>query len=246
MNMLKGLPHWAVYTGALLLSAVVLRLSGRGGYAYIAYTMIFVAVLIVIRRFAPEWLWRVCVIISSLGLIYVCLVEIPIIGNCRTDKEPEREYLIVLGAEVRGTKPSLSLERRLDAALEYLSDYPESTAIVTGGKGPGEDITEAKCMFDWLTERGVEPSRVLMEDKATSTMENLRFSFEMIRDRGDEPDGNVAIVSSSYHLYRAKCMADMQGVKAAGVACKMGYPLMMVNFYIREAFGVTHLWLLGS
>ena len=84
-----------------------------------------------------------------------------------------------------------------------------------------------------------------MEDKATSTMENLQFSFEIIRSRGDEPDGNIAIVSSAYHLYRAKCMARILGADAAGVRGNMGYPIYMLNCYIREAFGVTHLWVFG-
>ena len=101
-------------------------------------------------------------------------------------------------------------------------------------------------MHDWLLSRGIDGSRIIMEPNATSTMENLQFSFRLIRDKGDEPNGNVAIVSSSYHLYRAKSMAEMQGVEAVGVACAMGYPLLMLNFYIREAFGVTHLWVFGN
>ena len=85
-----------------------------------------------------------------------------------------------------------------------------------------------------------------MEDKATSTEENLKFSFQIIRDRGDEPDGNVAIVSSAYHLYRAKEMARLQGVETAGVAAPWGYFFVMLNYFIREAFGVTHLWVFGN
>ena len=107
-------------------------------------------------------------------------------------------------------------------------------------------MTEADCMYRWLTQRGVDASRVIREPRATSTMDNLRFSFELIRERGDEPDGNVAIISSSYHLYRAKSMAKLQGVEAVGVAAKMGNPLSMFSSYIREAFGVTHLWVFGE
>ena len=84
-----------------------------------------------------------------------------------------------------------------------------------------------------------------MEPNATSTEENLRYSFEIIRNRGDEPDGNVAVVSSAYHLFRAKSMARLQGVQAAGVAAPWGYKMVMLNYFIREAFGVTHLWVFG-
>ena len=100
-------------------------------------------------------------------------------------------------------------------------------------------------MFDWLTAHGIAAERVIMEPKATSTMENLQLSFDIIRSLGDEPDGNIAIVSSAYHLYRAKCMAKILGAEAAGVQGNMGYPVYMLNCYIREAFGVTHLWVFG-
>lgn len=101
-------------------------------------------------------------------------------------------------------------------------------------------------MYTWLCQRGIPDERIIREPRATSTMDNLRYSFELIRQRGDEPDANIAIISSSYHLYRAKSMARLQGAQAVGVAARMGYPLSMLSSYIREAFGVTHLWVFGE
>ena len=100
-------------------------------------------------------------------------------------------------------------------------------------------------MRKWLLDHGIAEERIMMEPKATSTQENLAFSFDLIRSRGDDPDGNVAIVSSAYHLFRAKSMARLQGVEAVGVAAPWGYPMVMLNYFIREAFGVTHLWVFG-
>ena len=245
MSFLKNIPHWAVSAAMLLVVAAFFRFYLRG-YDYLAYTIAFAAALIILHALVSPGLWRACVILVSLGLMYFCAVEIPIIKNARTDPEPERDYLIVLGAAVIGDRPSISLQRRLSSALDYLEAYPDSVAIVSGGQGPGENITEADCMYDWLVRRGVDESRVLREDKAASTMDNLRFSFDIIRQRGDEPDGNVAVISSSYHLYRAKSMSRLQGVEAVGVAARMGYPLSMLSSFIREAFGVTHLWVFGN
>ena len=228
----------------LLIIAAFFKFCLRG-YVYMAYTFTFFALLLILRRFAPEGLWRAVLILVSLGLMYFCAVELPIIKNSFTDKDCERDYLIVLGAAVHGDVPSLALTHRLEGALEYMEAYPDSVAIVSGGKGKGENITEARCMFDWLTAHGIPENRIIMEDKATSTMENLQFSFDIIRSRGDEPDGNIAIVSSAYHLYRAKCMAKLLGAEAAGVRGNPGYPVYMLNCYIREAFGVTHLWVFG-
>ena len=236
---------WPGLAGTLAAAGFFLRFALRG-YAWWGYALLLVAALIVLHRFAPPVLWKIIVALVCVGLVYFCIVEAPIIKNARTDKDPERPYLIVLGAAVYGDRPSLTLVRRLEGALSYLNTYPESVAIVSGGMGPGETVTEGQAMFDWLVANGIAPERVLIEDRATSTMENLQYSFEIIRSRGDEPAGNVAIVSSAYHLYRAKCMAAKLGApNAAGVAAPWGYFFVMLNYFIREAFGVTHLWVFG-
>ena len=228
--------------GAALLLCFVVR-----GYAWWGYALLFVAALIVLHHILPLGWWRVVVILTCIGLAYFCFVEYFIIKNARTDKDPERDYLIVLGAAVYGDQPSLTLIRRMEGAIDYLEQYPDSVAIVSGGMGKGETVTEAQAMFDWMTAQGVDPARILLEPEATSTEENLLNSFAIIRARGDEPQGSVAIVSSAYHLYRAKTMAKNFGVDdAAGVAAPWGYFFVMLNYFIREAFGVTHLWVFGN
>jgi len=232
----------ALLTGAGLFLRFALR-----GYAWWGYALIFVAALLLLHRYLPLSLWRVVVVLVCVGLAYFCFVEYFIIKNARTDKDAGRDYLIVLGAAVYKDQPSLTLVRRLEGALQYLNEHPKTVAIVSGGMGKGERITEAQAMYDWLTAHGVDPARVIMEPKATSTLENLQYSFDIIRARGDEPQGHVAIVSSAYHLYRAKLMARSLGVTdAAGVAAPWGYFFVMLNYFIREAFGVTHLWVFGN
>ena len=236
---------WAVIL-ALVSAALFLRFALRG-YAWWGYILLFIAALLVLHRYLPAALWRIVVVLVCIGLAYFCFVEYFIIKNARTDRDAGRDYLIVLGAAVYKDQPSLTLVRRLEGALQYLNEHPKTIAIVTGGKGTGEEITEAQAMHDWLIARGVAPERIIQEPKAASTMENLQFSFDIIRARGDEPQGKVAIVSSAYHLYRAKLMAQKLGVAdAAGVAAPWGYFFVMLNYFIREAFGVTHLWVFGN
>ena len=236
---------WAI-CAALTGAAAFLRFALRG-YAWWGYALLFVAALLLLHRYLPVALWRVVVILVCIGLAYFCFVEYFIIKNARTDKDVGRDYLIVLGAAVYKDQPSLTLVRRLEGTLQYLNEHPDTVAIVSGGMGAGETVTEAQAMHDWLISNGVPEERILMEPKATSTLENLQYSFEIIRSRGDEPQGNVAVVSSAYHLYRAKLMAKSLGVTdAKGVAAPWGYFFVMLNYFIREAFGVTHLWVLGS
>ena len=236
---------WAAAAG-LSAAALFLRFALRG-YAWWGYLCLFAAALLLLHAYLPVSLWRVVVALTCVGLASFCFVEYFIIKNARTDRDPGRDYLIVLGAAVYKDQPSLTLIRRLEGALDYLETYPDSVAIVSGGMGPGERITEAQAMYDWLVAAGVDPARVLTEPKASSTEENLKCSFDIIRSRGDEPAGRVAIVSSAYHLYRAKCLAAKLGVPdAAGVAAPWGYFFVMLNYFIREAFGVTHLWVFGN
>ena len=156
-----------------------------------------------------------------------------IVRSARGTAEPESGYLVVLGAGVNGTTPSRSLRERLDAAYEYLTVHPDSVAIVSGGQGSGEDITEAACMYDYLTGKGIDPDRVWMEPEATNTIENLRFSLNIIRERtGSEPD-KIAIVSSEYHLHRAGIFAGWLAVEAELVPAKTEVIPLRWNYYLR-------------
>lgn len=179
------------------------------------------------------------------GVIYFVIVEIPIVSAARTDADQEAPYVIVLGAGVNGTEPSLSLLNRLQATLSYLEKYPDTTCIVSGGQGTGENITEADCMYNWLTGKGISAERILREEKASSTEENYKYSFALIRSRGDNPADGVTVVSSEYHLYRAKLLAQRQGVDVKTVSAHTSYPLLMTDYFIREAFAVTYLWAFG-
>ncbi len=185
-----------------------------------------------------KWLRRVMLV--CLCLILTAMLATSVwIGTCASGAEqPEAAYLVVLGAGVNGSVPSLSLRERLDAALGYLKEYPESKAVLSGGQGSGEDMTEAQCMFDWLTARGIAPERLLREEAATSTQENLRFSLDMIEvDSGTRPE-RIAVVSSEYHLCRAELYAKQLGVTALGVPAHTSWLSLRINYQVREIFGV--------
>lgn len=176
----------------------------------------------------------------SLALGAAMVTECFIISGAKGAKEPEHDYVLVLGAGVKGTVPSRSLSQRLHAAYDYLVKYPDAIAIVSGGQGPGEDITEAQCMYNWLTEKGIDPSRVWMEEKATSTEENLDFSLALIEEKTGVRPESLAILSSEYHLYRAGLMAGERGIDMLGVPAKTKpFPLRW-HYYFREMFALWH------
>ena len=230
----------------LLVLGAGFLLFGMKGYIYISGALWLAALCLLIANIGSDSLKRIFCVLICLGLIYFGLCEQLIVSHAKSSRDLPRSYVVVLGAGVRGTDPTLSLIHRMQKAVEYLNAYPDTKAVLSGGQGRGEDISEAECMFSWLTERGVATERLLLEDKSTSTLENLGFSAKLIEQDGGRLD-DTAILSSPYHLYRAKTMAKSLGyTDPAGVACVHGYPVYSLGMYIREAFGITHLWVFGD
>ena len=109
------------------------------------------------------------VIIESACMIYAA------------NKTPKEDVtLIVLGCKVDKERPTLMLKERLEAAYEFLIKNPEVSCILSGGKGNGEDISEAECMYRYLVDKGISPDRLYKEDASTSTRENFQFSKAII------------------------------------------------------------------
>lgn len=143
----------------------------------------------------------------ALCVAFFLCVECMIVGGMTDDAPASLDYLIVLGARVNGTEPSLALQTRTSAAAEYMIANPDSLVIVSGGMGEGEKISEAECMKNLLLEAGVAPERILMEDQSTSTAENIRFSYALI----ENSTATVGIVTNSYHQFRARLIARSNG-----------------------------------
>ncbi|MBQ5671797.1 MAG: YdcF family protein [Oscillospiraceae bacterium] len=183
-------------------------------------------------------------VILVICVAYFCVVESFIIRDARTETETPADYIIVLGAGVNGTVPSLSLRDRLMGTYNYMTANPDCIAIVSGGQGEGEDITEAQCMRDWLADKGIAPERIIMEDRATCTLENLRYSMDII-DTLPIKNPVLGIVSSEYHLHRAKRLAGYVGIDVIGIAARTSYPTVAANYFIREAFAMTEQYVFG-
>lgn len=138
--------------------------------------------------------------------------------------------VIVLGCQVRGEEPSLMLARRLDAAIETLFEHPGAVCVVSGGKGNGEDISEAEAMRRYLVERGISQDRVIPEDRSTNTRENIRFSAELLHERGID---RAVIVTNEFHQYRAEIYARRNRLTVGHHSGKTP-PYNLLNYTVRE------------
>lgn len=221
---------------------------------YIAYVLAFLALvwaarqgLRTLRRYRPQLAQRLGVLMTiALWLmgLWFAATELYLITGARTDAGAKPDYIVVLGAQVRGDEPSRSMADRVAAAAEYLQAHPDAVCIVSGGQGDGENMTEAACMRDMLYTAGIDPRRVWLEERATNTDENIAFSLALIEAETGQQPAELGIVTSEYHLRRAELVAKRQGCTGLGIAAQTSLPIMKVNYFIREAFGIWYYALL--
>ena len=234
----------------LLIAGLFLRFAVRG-YSAIAYTCFYLIALILILSYAPCGLKVAILVLTAILVAAVVVAEIPVMREAERTATNDEDYCIVLGAKVNDGEPSLQLLYRLQAAEKYLKGNPHAIAVVTGGQGANEDISEALCMRNWLVEHGIQDERIIMEDQATDTRENLKFSMALVNEReaslgkDAKTPPTITLVSSEYHLYRAKGIAERQGIEVTTVPSYCGWPLIKANYYLREAFAVWLYWVQG-
>jgi uncharacterized SAM-binding protein YcdF (DUF218 family) len=177
-----------------------------------------------------------------ISIIFAAIISVFMIKAADDPPKDENTTVVVLGCKVKDGAPSLMLSRRLDAAYEYLSGHESVSAIVSGGKGDDEIISEAQCMRDWLVNKGIAPERIYMEDRSVNTEENLRFSKEIISAEG-LPE-KITLITDSYHQLRAEMIAEKQDIKAYNIS---GYTswYLIPTYWVREWFGVVYYKLFG-
>jgi uncharacterized SAM-binding protein YcdF (DUF218 family) len=179
--------------------------------------------------------------IFVLLLIAIKMAEIYFAGRSTADSE---SVLIVLGCRVKGSKPSLALVKRVEVAYRFLLANPNSVAILSGGQGRDENLSEALCMQQMLYARGVLKNRLILEDKSTSTEENIAFSLEIIEQLGLKKE--VAVATSEYHQKRAQLICKGFNLNPTAVSSHTKWTLLP-TFLLREVFGlVKEYFVLGN
>ena len=177
--------------------------------------------------------------------VLYCLVMSGIMlhaAHKKSDQKPQA--VIVLGCKVRGTVPSRMLSRRIRAAYEKLNADPALIAVVSGGKGDNEDISEAQCMFNELTRLGIPADRILMEDQSVSTSENLRFSKKLLDE--NSISGPLYIATDGYHELRAQILAKKEGLPECVPAAAYTSWYLLPTYWVREWFGLAHAFVFGN
>lgn len=180
------------------------------------------------RAILTAFLALLCLVILTF-----CVTGVVIMHSAKAD-EGEFDYLLVLGTVVEGTEPSSMLADRIQGAYDYLTAHPEVICIVSGGKGDDVNLSEAQCMFNELTEMGIDPGRIWMEDRAASTVENFQFSLALIEEKTGARPKQLGVLSSEFHLYRARMFAREEGVTPIAIPAHTSDAATFVRYFLRE------------
>lgn len=176
------------------------------------------------------------------GIVVLVILCGLIAGKFTSKGEKNLDYIIVLGAQIREDGPSTVLRYRLDEAIEYLNENPDTICIVSGGQGPNEPYPEADGMAKYLIEKGIDSKRIILEGESQTTVENIRNSKKLM----DEDYNGVGIITNNFHMFRALRIAEVQGLENVyGIAAKSN-TLYLPNNVLRECGGILKNWLLRN
>ncbi len=184
----------------------------------------------------PVWQRSVRILIGLLAAVFATVIILLVTEPARRNVETVApgSWLVVLGCGIKpdGT-PSWALANRLDAALDYVRENPETRVVVSGGQGSNEPIPEALSMARYLQARGIPATEILLEDRSTSTMENFQFSREILQAHGWDGEP-ILFATNDFHLFRSRLLARRNGFDAYGIGAPTPLPIRP-NAYIRES-----------
>ena len=216
----------------------------------------------------PRWVPVSVVTTCIAGLVIFASVCIMVFSGVAGTAPRGLDYVIVLGAQMKEHTASSSLKRRLDKAIEYVEANPDTILVLAGGCEPGETESEAMIMYRYLVYNGVKPEQLLLEERSTSTVENVAFSRILIeqdrlkRKREKEafylpigpgaealaPDKptEIGVLTSNYHVFRARLTAKKWGIEnVSGIAAESD-PVLFVHLCVRECASILKDRLVGN
>ncbi|MBR3780547.1 MAG: YdcF family protein [Clostridia bacterium] len=153
------------------------------------------------------------IICAILIFILVASVFLANYGS-RDNSSYDEDAVIVLGYGVKGQKIPAMLKNRLDKAIEYHAENPDAIIIVSGGRGNETKPSEASVMEEYLLSKSVPSDKIIKEEKSRTTVENFKFSADLLREKFGMVYSAV-IITNVFHIYRSEKYA-----KAAGMSIK--------------------------
>ncbi len=177
------------------------------------------------------WLRALLAAIMAAALCFLIPLGVVLAGD-HSHISNDPQIMVIFGCQVMPWGPSALLQDRLDMALDYLEDHPDMTVVVTGGQGDNEHVSEAQCMYDYLTGHGVHGGQILLEDQSHNTKQNVDHTIALLKAEGYGSDQQVLLVSNGFHLARIRMLWG-----------RVGRPEQISTLAAPSSHGPTQLWM---
>ena len=191
-------------------------------------------------RRKPVWLLALLAAVLAALLSFAVLLGV-VLSGAHDSITGEPKVMVILGCKVESWGPSILLQDRLDKALDYLEDHPDLTIVASGGQGLDEHQSEAQCMYDYLTDHGVDGNQILLEDQSHNTWENIRFTQALLVQEGIDTS-QMLVVSNGFHLTRVRMLWDRAwegDYTLSTLAAPSSHIPSRLKMYIREPLALV-------
>ena len=233
---------YAILAILSLLYSVAVYMVGSGTFSFIIwiFAAIFFGFLYIMEKKSlwlkvPKTLRYAFRIIVAIGFAVFIICQGCILTQFFSKGEPEADYIIVLGAQMRDWGPSVVYKARLDSAIEYLNDNPDTKVIVTGGQGANESASEGEGGKTYLLEQGIAEDRIIVESESLDTNQNISNALNLVEVTADM---KIGIVTNNFHVFRGVMIAKRYtDADVTGIAAFTEYQYHPNNM-VRETFGI--------
>lgn len=243
---------WLCFALGCAAYSVIIYAVGSGTSSYIIWIMgtVFFSMLFFLSgkgRWGkvPKIVRIISYVVIGVGLVVFLTAQVLILSHFADKGDKNADYMIVLGAQMKNSGPSVAYKYRLDAAYEYLINNPNTICVVSGMQGVNEPIAEGTGGVNYLISRGIPKERLIAEDNAEDTDDNITFGYEIIKEHNaiygsgkDVSEISVVIVTNNYHVFRGIGLARKgMPCKVSGLAGKND-TLYIPNAMVRETLGI--------
>lgn len=227
---------WTILALSAIVYGILVRLIGSGTQFYLVWLGMGLAFFLLAFA-AKKEVWskmnlasrKVILGILAVGILSFVITDGFIASAFHNCGSANLDYIIVLGAQVKTSGPSAALQYRLDKAIEYLNQNPNTMCIVTGGQGYNEPYAEAVGMSEYLKKHGITDERILVEEESRTTEENFSNSKMML-----SKDAKVGVVTNDFHMFRALQIARQQGFEQIQGISAGSSRFFLANNMLRE------------
>ena len=236
---------WATLTILCLLYSLMILLVNSGTFSFTIWLILALFFYICFflsknKRYKkiPKRIRQPFIILITIGIIIFLTCQVLILSHFNDNGIKDLDYIIVLGAQMRDSGPSVIYKYRLDAAYDYLKDNPDTICILTGAKAANEPVSEGEGGKEYLISKNIPKDRLIAESDSKDTVENVKNALSIIDKTSNTKDVKIGIVTSNFHVFRGiKIAQKATGHEIHGISAYVT-PRFLPNNMVRESIGI--------